>query len=350
MENKIENFILEQLSQMANRIRTNYRKSNHKEIAAQKNNNPFRPFSGKNATITKKYMYLSRSFDSQLGNRLQKICGYIARCKYGNAAVPNYLFIKASSNNKKIELKLFSYPQKFLDIYSAYGFDGCNTTHLKPIDDKTDISKLITNKIINIVKTEYRHKNKIKAIIKPEDKENVATILKYWEKKFRSCIIEYSYDNCSEEQIQNINNIGDNGLPIDLIYFTDKNNVFLYELKSSGALDTKNKIGNANEVIDNEKLFSFLGNVHSFFATYYNYSGEFGEKAITDKGVTFRGNFPQGPMFNSATKENDMDKKIIVGSIFWEKILPKKITYRKLIEIYTNAFKKSGIESIIDDL
>ena len=56
-------------------------------------------------------MGLSRSFDSQLGIRLQKIAMFVARRKYGNNRVPNLILL--FNKDDDIELFMISYGNEF---------------------------------------------------------------------------------------------------------------------------------------------------------------------------------------------------------------------------------------------
>ena len=59
-------------------------------------NNPFNAFSESAQLYITKYMSLGRSFDSQLGNRLQRISMFMARERFGVDNVPSYIFITIS--------------------------------------------------------------------------------------------------------------------------------------------------------------------------------------------------------------------------------------------------------------
>lgn len=336
MKDRIKNFIAQQIVAMSVNVAENY------DLREQQN--PFQPFSGENANEITKYMSLGRSFDSQLGNRLQKICMYAARCKYGNTAVPNYIFMKYDED--KIFLWLFSYPDDFVE---EYGIDAYKTQIIKVVENKEDISQRILKLVEGDIRTKFRKDKGIKQIRESEHKEEVAQLLATWKQVFETNIIEYTYDNCLPFQNAE-ENIINGEILIDLIYFVDKDNVFLYEIKASGGLDTKNRGGNANEVIRNEGLLYFIENVNSYFAACYNNCGEYGNDIKTEKGVQFRGNFPNGPMFNIVCREPNMNGKIIVGSVFWEQILPDTITYDEFIEIYAEAFRSSEIEKMINGL
>lgn len=315
-----------------------------KNFDSREQNNPFQPFSGEEANEVTKYMSLGRSFDSQLGNRLQKICMFLARCRFGDKEVPNYIFARVNSG--KIILWLFSYPEKFV---AEYGIDAYKTQILRSASSKDDIAKRILGGVEKEIKARYRDDKGIKQIRKEEHKEEVACILEKWENEFRDSIVEYTYDECSADQLKAIKGISKE-IPIDLIYFQGPHEVFLYEIKASGGLDTKNRGENAGEVIRNEKKLSFIGRVNSYFAACYNNCGEYGDEIKKEKGVQFRGDFPVGPMFNIVSGRPEMDGKIIVGSVFWEQILPDKITYKRFIEIYADAFRSSEIEKKINEL
>ena len=332
MENKIKEFIIKELTAFSSKIKNN-------NYNSPKYNNPFQPFDRSEIT---KCMSLGRSFDSQLGNRLQRICMFLARCKYGDVFVPSYIFIK-SNEDKNIVANLFSYPQEFVDKYEI---DAFQTQVVSKISNDDEILESILNlKVKNKIKKIYKEENGIKRI-RQKDKDIIEEIINKYRSDFQKSIIKYKYTKCLSDNYS----MKKNSVNIDLIYFKDCDHLVLYELKASGALDTKNRLGNANEVLNNKKIFSFIKNVESYFATYYNNCGESGTDIKEKNGVKFRGNMPNGPMFNIVSNEPKMNGKILVGSVFWENILPNGITHDSFIKTYVEAFKSTGIEKIINEI
>lgn len=338
-EEDIKELIKKQIELMSINIRANY--------DVRETKNVFQAFNGEHSMDVIKYMSLGRSFDSQLGNRLQKICKYIARDRFGWTLVPDYIFAEISDTNDVV-LYLFSYPKEFID---KFGIDACKTQSLIRVNNKNCIFETILNKtIVNLIRAKYREDVGIKQIRKQEDKDAVAAIIEKVKKRFEEEIIEYTYANCSNDKVKKIKGITKK-IDIDLIYFTDDNSIYMYEIKASGGLDTKNREGNANEVTINEQRFSFIKNVYSYFAACYNNSGEDEGKIKNEKGIYYRGSFPYGPLFNMAkSAKHPMHNKIIVGSVFWEKILPESLKFSRFLEIYKQAFVESGIEDMIYEL
>lgn len=107
-------FIQKQLAEMAKTVKKNSSKNQ-----AKRENNIFFIFSDKNA---KKYMGTGRSFDSQLGTRLQKIAMFISRRKYGSECVPNLIVLY--NVGASIKVSTISYPlrngmsQKYIGLIS----------------------------------------------------------------------------------------------------------------------------------------------------------------------------------------------------------------------------------------
>ena len=227
----------------------------------RESNNVFQAFNGKHAVDVIKYMSLGRSFDSQLGNRLQKICKYIARDKFGWTLVPDYIFANVNDTNDVV-LYLFSYPKEFID---EFGIDACKTQTLIKINNRNCIFDIVLNKkIIDTINAKYRNDAVRKQIRKQEDKEAVAAIIENWKNVFAGSIIEYTYNNCPNDKVKKMKALTTK-IDIDLIYFVDINNIYMYEIKASGGLDTKNREGNANEVTLNEQRFSFVNNVLNIY-------------------------------------------------------------------------------------
>ena len=176
--------------------------------------------------------------------------------------------------------------------------------------------------------------------------------------KIRSALVKYhkgNWDESSAETVRKNSSSLKRGIPIDLIYLSEEGIIFIFEIKMSGGLDTKNRESNAVEVLRNEKLFSFFGadKVKSYFAACYNNAGgdDGSSEVKNEKGVLFRGkSSPEAPMFNIVNSNLEMSNKIIVGSVFWEKVLPKGLQYSNFLNAYKRAFKKSKIEEKIIEL
>ena len=98
----IEDFLAHEFKDMTDRIRSGFENN-----MRQREKNPFLPF--KNTAI-KKYMALGRSFDSQLGNRIQRIVFFLAREKYGTIGVPNITVLSLDDISNSITVTLYTIP------------------------------------------------------------------------------------------------------------------------------------------------------------------------------------------------------------------------------------------------
>ena len=124
-------FIQKQLAEMAKTVKKNSSKNQ-----AKRENNIFFIFSDKNA---KKYMGTGRSFDSQLGTRLQKIAMFISRRKYGSECVPNLIVLY--NVGASIKVSTISYPLRNGMSQKVYWTN-------KPVEDflNKKLRKLFDNK------------------------------------------------------------------------------------------------------------------------------------------------------------------------------------------------------------
>lgn len=353
MREQIREFINNELSMMGDNI-----VSGSKENLENRQYNLFHGFSNDGRDIVK-YMALGRSFDSQLGNRLQRIVMFIARLNYGVENVPNYVFLKSDKSLRKIFLWKFSLPDE-LDIrYDEIGFNVYKTQCYYKAEDKVDCVNQIIKLNADVLKGLIKEKFGIESFTKKESKEILQREMLNYKNSFENLIVEMIF-NCDDEvlldRVQNIPKV----IPVDLLYFSDDASVSLYEIKAGGDLDSKNCEINADEVIDNLECFSFIPNVNSYFATCYNNRGEYDPDTYQETdGVIYKGQRPVGGIFNIYEKINrktgtrtwaDMRNRILVGSKFWEKILPNDISFSEFMHIYNDEFISSGLESKLKDI
>ena len=271
----LKQFIEEQLNEMARNVVNKSARN-----IANRAYNPFSLFDGDE----EKYMAVGRSFDSQLGTRLQKIAFYCARYRYGFLNVPNIVVMR--ENDGRLVVEILSYP---LDK----GMTQCLYWDGHAVDYLSASCKYTYN-------------------LSPE----------------QFGVYTYEFNNVNIDEIRNII-IGQGGkMPMDL-FFIDDNNAYVYEIKAGGNLDTKNKVENRNEVIRLEKVFSMFGNIKSKFATCYNNRGE--------------GNSPDGAILGMLDAEHKA-----IGRFFWEEILPlDEMTYEEFIVLYSEAFLNARVRDII---
>ena len=347
-----KDYLLVELTQMSKNIEEKYED--------RISNNPFAPFQNSNSQIIK-YMSLGRSFDSQLGGRIQRVCMFMARERFGKDNVPNFIFITVDKSD--VEMYMFSYPDDFVKDFEI---DEYKTQKVFKIENEDQIVERIYRQINNAAKNIFKSEHKITTISK-KFKDDFAKYETELRTRIRSSLVKYTFTDCSKTDIAAIKNTFEpkpknGGKPqkknktkkeilIDLLYI-DAGNIFAYEIKISGGLDTKNRESNADEVIRIQDLFSFwgAGKVNSYFAGCYNSAGgDDGVSAIkSEDGVLFRGTKkPGGPMYDIVSVRPEMSERIIVGSVFREKILPITVSYSDFIKAYQEAFKASKIEDII---
>ena len=118
--------------------------------------------------------------------------------------------------------------------------------------------------------------------------------------------------------------------PVDLAFFdgTDWN---VMELKAGGDLDSSNAPSNV------EKLLTIyvdmgLDNCKAYFATLYNKDGE---------GKTWTG---------AVKKHLNYPSMFLIGSQFWNKILPAGIDFEEFTEIYREALEEIDLNGRIKDM
>lgn len=243
-----------------------------------------------------KYMGLGRSFDSKLGNEIQKIAMKLARVKYNDINVPNIILIntKDFKKNRKFLLELYVIKDNFQqrvyynlepNVFSEY-YDSNKIASQKSI--VFTLPKSDSNDILE-------HLNKIK-VTQKEPKFS----------KYKKILVDLLY----------IEDIDD----------TTKTKITTFELKSGGNLDTKNSTANVKEVQLLKDIFKFFPFNDSFFATTYNNAGE---------------GSPSGSVFAELLK-NNLESK--VGVDFWNMVLPEELDYESFIKNYKQKFIESGIE------
>lgn len=332
----VQNYMCDQLIKMSESIQEKYLDRVH--------HNPFYAFSKTNS-VAIKYMSLGRSFDSQLGNRMQKICMYSARETYGAENVPNFVFISKSDNNR-ITMWCYSYPEEYA---TKYGVDICKTQKVSKVSNSENLVDTIFRSIGGAHRDTFVSEHNIERVTK-EYKPEFDCEVEEIKSSIKDSLIERVFD-CSDEQIKNFD-AGKKSFPVDLLYIHD-DAIYTFEIKIGGGLDTKNRAENANEVLRNEKFFSFFGKVYSYFGTCYNNAG--GDEGTGDikniNGVLLRGNENiGGPMFNIVSEIPEMDGKILVGSVFIDMLLPDTSNYKDFIGAFAKAFEDSKIEEVIYNL
>lgn len=208
-EIEIANIIEHELTEMVDNILIK-----HKQNQINRRNNPFNCFEN---PYIKNYMGMGRSFDSQLGNRLQNIALHIVRLnKYKFA--PNHFIFNLCENMLYISTVIDNSNKQFIGVGE------------------------------NINDEEYLRSFPISY----EQKDYLLSLSELY--KIKNKII---------------------GIPVDLIYYDTEYNTFdAFEIKSGGNLDTKNADANFNEVLRLMKILNPINGSQSYFATCYNNMGE----------------------------------------------------------------------------
>lgn len=281
-------FVLERLKQLKTKTIESY-KTNWKK----RRNNIFNCIED----ITfEKYMGLGRSFDSRLGNEIQKIAMMLARVRYNDINVPNIILINSKDENDKRKFLLNLYVIK--DNFQQRVF-----YNIDPDDFITDEDNL-----------------------QIEIEKSIEFILP--KKSLKANLNQLNQYKITEKKKK----LKDNkNLLVDLLYIEDidnslKTKITTFEIKSGGNLDTKNAKANVDEVKFLKDFFRFFPYNRAYFATAYNNNG---------KGK------PSGDVFVKL-KKNKLKAK--VGKEFWKMLLPKSLNYKTFIKEYKQKFIESGIE------
>lgn len=118
--------------------------------------------------------------------------------------------------------------------------------------------------------------------------------------------------------------------PVDLAFF-DGNNWNVLELKAGGDLDSSNAPSNIEKLLT---IYVDMGieNCNAYFGTLYNKDGE---------GKTWTG---------AAKKHLNYPSMFLIGSQFWNKILPKGITFDTFTKIYKEALEEINLNKRINDM
>ena len=288
--------MLTELKAMSDSICNNYEKN-----MGNREKNPFLPLVNKNI---KKYMALGRSIDSQLGNRIQRIIFFLSRQKFGVLGVPNITVLNYDERTARVSVTLYSVPidveekwqNKNFNPFAQYVYIDSN------LSDKEAKRKLKLKSICNKLATTNIEMDVNSPAAKSE-------LLKWKRKNYPVDLLTLSLkeEGTSEKTI------------ID--------GLFVYEIKMGGNLDTKNAPSNADEVLKNKNMFSFVANSHSYFATCY------------------------GECSTSVKNAMELRKcELLTPDDFWTKVLPVDITFKDFIDKYKVAFKKSKIENAIEKL
>lgn len=118
--------------------------------------------------------------------------------------------------------------------------------------------------------------------------------------------------------------------PVDLAFF-DGERWNIMELKAGGDLDSSNAPSNVEKLLT---IYVDMGikNCNTYFATLYNKDGE---------GNTWTG---------AVKKHLNYSSMILIGGVFWNKILPDGISFDDFSEIYRLALNEIDLNRHINDM
>lgn len=118
--------------------------------------------------------------------------------------------------------------------------------------------------------------------------------------------------------------------PVDLAFF-DGVNWNVCELKAGGDLDSSNAPSNVEKLLT---IYVDMGieNCNAYFATLYNKDGE---------GNTWKG---------AAKKHLNYPSMFLIGSDFWNKILPEEINFNDFTTIYKEALEEINLNQRIKNI
>lgn len=234
-------------------------------------------------------MVFVSSFESKSGNAIEACAKRIARLKYGDDNVPSIVNPKGLSHNIPAP---------------ASGQIIISNVNLESGDLHGEISAFRGNNIASGQGT-----NRQESTLTQEKKKDLLQIAP-----------KYITNNIYTK-------------PVDLAFF-DGTNWNILELKAGGDLDSSNAPSNIEKLL---LIYTGLNipNANIYFGTLYNKDGE---------GNTWKG---------IVKKHIAYPEMFLIGSQFWNKILPEPITYEKFTQLYKEALEEldlnNQIKTMIED-
>jgi len=119
--------------------------------------------------------------------------------------------------------------------------------------------------------------------------------------------------------------------PVDLAFYNiEDKTLSILEIKAGGDLDSSNAPGNIAKMLTE---YAAIGrdDIKLYFATLYNKNGE-------------------GNTWTGLVKSYLSDDMLLIGKEFWEKVLPKEISFKELVEIYAEVSKELKINDVLNEL
>ena len=232
------------------------------------------------------HMVFVSSFESKSGNSLQRIARNIVKLRYGEEKVPQII-------------------------------NPHNISHDIVIDNEHE-QVVVTNVDIDNAQT--------KALVNSFMNERLAT--GRGKKRVESTVTHDSIKELLNHVVID-NNIHQK--PVDLAFFDDTDTLNIMEIKAGGDLDNSNAPANAQKLL---LIYMALNmkNVKPYFATYYHKDGENHTwTGAIKKFINYPGMF-------------------LIGSAFWNKVLPPEIDFVEFSKIYNEAMKQINLNERLRDM
>ncbi len=232
------------------------------------------------------HMVFVSSFESKSGNSLQRIARNIVKLRYGEEKVPQIINPHNISHDIVIDNEHEQIVVTNVDIDNAQ-------------------TKAYVNSFMNERLATGRGKNRIESTV---THESIKELLNH-------VVID---SNIHQK-------------PVDLAFYDDTDTLNIMEIKAGGDLDNSNAPANAQKLL---LIYMALNmqNVKPYFATYYHKDGENHTwTGAIKKFINYPGMF-------------------LIGSAFWNKVLPPEIDFLEFTKIYNEAMKQINLNERLRDM
>lgn len=236
------------------------------------------------------HMVFVSSYESKSGNMFQKIAREIANIKYGKENVPLIMQGRGVSDLEFEEWKKSNNPKDQVVITKV---------------DQSDCQRFIAG---------FQQKNRAVG----RRKERVKPTLNHDMLK-----------EINKEEFRMTEKI--TSKPIDLMIYNPKEkNYYMMEIKAGGGLDSSNAPANVIKMLTE---YALLGkdNVKLYFATLYNFNGE-------------------GKVWNGQVTKYLSNEMLLIGKDFWNVVLPDRISFEILAELYKDVAEELNVNEKINAL
>ena len=232
------------------------------------------------------HMVFVSSFETKSGNSLQRIARNIVKLGYGEEKVPQIINPHNISHDIVIDNENEQIVVTNVDIDNAQ-------------------TKAYVNSFMNERLATGRGKNRIESTV---THESIKELLNH-------VVID---SNIHQK-------------PVDLAFYDDTDTLNIMEIKAGGDLDNSNAPANAQKLL---LIYMALNmqNVKPYFATYYHKDGENHTwTGAIKKFINYPGMF-------------------LIGSAFWNKVLPPEIDFIEFTKIYNEAMKQINLNERLKDM